>query len=311
MVIYDLIIIGAGPAGLTAGIYGSRSGLETLILEQGMPGGSVAKSPFIENYPGFPEGISGPDLIERMLKQCEKFGAEIKMLEEVIELNLQGKRMIVKTEKNRYSAKAIIIASGSHHRKLNVPGEDRLRGVGVSYCALCDGAFFKDLKVLVVGGGNAAATSALYLSHIASHVTLVHRRDALRAEQILLDEMLKRGVTIFWNTEVKEIAGKEKVRSVVLYNNKTGKMWNEEVDGVFIAVGEVPNSELARNAGVKVDKNGYIIVDSRQRTNVPGVYAAGDVTNYPVKQIGTAVGQGIIAAVEAYGFVKRPYYYEG
>jgi len=308
---WSLIIVGAGPAGLTAGIYGARSGLDTLILEEGMPGGSTAESPRIENYPGFPEGISGVDLIERMLKQCERFGVEVRSLESVKRLVINDGAWRVETDKGRYSAEAVIIASGCRHRTLGVPGEERLRGMGVSYCALCDGPFFKGRKVLVVGGGNTAAMSAIYLSNIASEVLLIHRREKLRAERIYLNDMKRRGVKVLWNTELKEIKGDVKVEGVTLYNNKTGEVTEEEVDGVFIAVGEIPNSEFAREAGVRVDREGYIITDQLQRTNMPGVYAAGDVTSCPVKQIGTAVGQAIVAAVEAYGYVERPYYYKG
>jgi len=308
---WSLVIVGAGPAGLTSGIYGARSGLDTLVLEEALPGGLTAKSPWIENYPGFPEGISGADLIERMLKQCERFGVEVKSFEGVKRLLVDGEVKRVETEKGAYSAKAVIIASGCRHRTLGVPGEERLRGMGVSYCAICDGPFFKGKRVLVVGGGNTAATSAVYLSKIASEVLLVHRREELRAERIYLDEIKRRGVKVLWNTEVREIKGDEKVEGVKLYNNKTGKVAEEEVDGVFIAVGETPNSEFARDAGVKVDREGYIITDNLQRTNMPGVYAAGDVTSCPVKQVGTAVGQAIVAALEAYGYVERPYYYRG
>jgi len=306
---WDLIIIGAGPAGLTAGIYGARSGLKTLILEKSVPGGSVVVSPWIENYPGFPEGISGSELVERMLLQCRRFGADIKELEEVVKINLEGKDKIVKTEGSQYSAEALIIASGCHNKELGVPGEKEFQGRGVSYCALCDGAFFKGKRVLVVGGGNTAATSAIYLSNMASKVLLVHRRDQLRAEAVYVKDLKNRGIEIFWNTELKEIRGGTSVENVVLHNNKTGEMKEVKVDGVFILIGEVPNSEFAKEAGIRVDTNGYIIVDSRQRTNIPGVYAAGDVTSCPVKQIGTAVGQAIIAATDAFGYVKKPYYY--
>jgi thioredoxin reductase (NADPH) len=308
---WSLIIVGAGPAGLTAGIYGARSGLDTLILEEGVPGGSTAESPWIENYPGFPEGISGVDLIERMLKQCERFGVEVKSLEGVKRLVINCEAKKVETGKGMYSARALIIASGCRHRTLGVPGEERFRGMGVSYCALCDGPFFKGRKVLIVGGGNTAAMSAIYLSNIASEVLLVHRRGQLRAERIYLDDMERRGVKVLWNTELKEIKGDVKVKGVTLYNNKTEEVTEEEVDGVFIAVGETPNSEFAREAGIKVDREGYIITDQLQRTNMPGVYAAGDVTSCPIKQIGTAVGQAIVAAVEAYGYIERPYYYKG
>ena len=308
---WELVIVGGGAAGLTAGIYGARSGLRTLILEEKVPGGALTETPMIENYPGFPEGISGMDLASKLVKQAERMGVEIHELEAVNRLDLNSAEKTVYTDKTAYTASAVILALGSTHKTLDVPGEEELRGRGVSYCAVCDGAFFRGKRVLVVGGGNSAAVSALYLSNLASEVWLVHRRDRLRAEEALVRNIRSRGVKILWNTVVKEIKGKHRVESVVLLDNKTGKPSELKVDGVFIQVGEKPNSEIARRAGVNVDEEGYIIVDNRQRTNIPGVYAAGDVTTCPVKQIGTAVGQAIIAATEAFGYIRRPYYYKG
>ena len=308
---WDLIIIGAGPAGLTAGIYASRSGLKVLIIEEKIPGGLALEAPIIENYPGFPESISGSELISRMVKQAEAFGAEIHQMEKATKLDLFSDEKKVETTKAEYHAPAIIIATGCTHRKLGVQGEEEFRGRGVSYCALCDGPLFRGKKVAVVGGGNAAAISALYLSKLASNVKLIHRRNKLRADEYLFRELVKEGVEILWNSEVKEIRGDEFVRSILICNNFTGEISEIQVNGVFICVGEVPNSEIAREAGVEVDERGFIKIDLRQRTNIVGVYACGDVTNYPVKQIGTAVGQGIVAAMEAYGYVKRPYYYKG
>lgn len=308
---WELVIVGGGAAGLTAGIYGARSGLKTLILEEKVPGGALTEVPMIENYPGFPEGISGMELASKLVKQAERMGVEIHELEAVNRLDLNSAEKTVYTDKTAYTASAVILALGSTHKTLDVPGEEELRGRGVSYCAVCDGAFFRGKRVLVVGGGNSAAVSALYLSNLASEVWLVHRRDRLRAEEALVRNIRSRGVKILWNTVVKEIKGKHQVESVVLLDNKTGKPSELKVDGVFIQVGEKPNSEIARRAGVNVDEEGYIIVDNRQRTNIPGVYAAGDVTTCPVKQIGTAVGQAIIAATEAFGYIRRPYYYKG
>jgi len=307
---WDLIIIGAGPAGLTAGIYGARSGLKTLIIEEKTPGGAAAESPLIENYPGFP-AISGRELIDKMVEHCKKFEAPINELEKVVELDLKDERKVVKTDRATYTASAIIVASGCHYRELGVPGENEFRGRGVSFCAVCDGAFFKGRRVIVLGGGNSAAVSALYLSNLASNVKLAHRRDTLRAEEALAKDLQERNVELLWNTEIKEIKGDVKVKSVVLFNNKTGETKEIEMDGVFVQVGEVPNTQFAKEVGVEVDKGGYIIVDERQRTNINGVYAAGDVTTGPVKQVGTAVGQAIVAATEAFGYIKRPYYYKG
>ncbi len=303
---WDLIIIGAGPAGLTAGIYGARSGLKTLILEEKIPGGAAAESPLIENYPGFPS-ISGQDLIEKMVEHCKKFEISINELEKVIKLDFKGERKVVKTDRAMYSVPAVIIASGCHYRELGVPGENKFRGRGVSFCAVCDGAFFKGKKVIVIGGGNSAAVSARYLSNLTDDVKLAHRRDQLRAEEALVKDLQERNVEILWNTELKKIIGDVKVKNAVLFNNKTGESREMEVDGVFIQVGEVPNNQFAEEAGIELDKGGYIIVDERQRTNIDGVYAAGDVTNGPVKQIGTAVGQAILAATEAFSQIKRYY----
>jgi len=306
---WDLIIIGAGPAGLTAGLYGARSGLKTLVLDEKMPGGAVVDTPLVENYPGF-EAISGRDLADKMAEHCRKVGAKINEMEKVAELDLKGEKKTVKTTRGVYKASAVIIASGSHYRTLGVPGETEFRGRGVSYCTLCDGAFFKGGNVLVVGGGNSAVVSARYLANIASKVKLAHRRDQLRAEEALVKDLMAQGVEIMWNTELKEVKGDTKVKGVVLVNNRTGETREIDVDGVFVQVGEAPNSQTAKEAGIEVDKAGYIVVDNRQRTNVSGVYAAGDVTNGPVKQIGTAVGQAIIAASETFGYIKRPYYYK-
>jgi thioredoxin reductase (NADPH) len=305
---WDLIIIGAGPAGLTAGIYAGRSGLKTLLLEEKMAGGELAVSPWIENYPGL-KGISGPDLAEKMTRHCKKFGAQLHELEKVMALDLRGEEKVVTTEKSSYSAAALIVATGAHYRPLNVPGEQEFQGRGVSYCTLCDGAFFKGKKVIVVGGGNSAAMSAAYLANIATDVKLVHRRSQLRAEAAAV-EALKPKVTFLLDTVVKQIKGDTAVRSVILESTKTGEIRELQVDGVFVQVGEEPNTKLAKEAGIAVDKDGYIVVDARQETNIPSVFAAGDVTSGPVKQVATAVGQAAVAATEAFCHIKQPYYYK-
>jgi thioredoxin reductase (NADPH) len=306
---WDLIIIGAGPAGLTAGIYGVRSGLKTLVLDEKLPGGMAATSPWIENYPGFPEGISGEELAEKMLSQCRRLGAEVKEFEGAVELSLAGKERIVKTENAEYSVGAVIIASGSRYKALEVPGEEEFKGKGVSYCAVCDGFFFKGKRVLVVGGGNSAVMSALYLANLAAEVVLAHRRGSLRAEEAYIKQLEAMKAKVRYNTELREIKGGKVVNSIVLFDNKTGRTEELKVDGVFIFVGEAPNSSFAQKAGVKVDEKGYIVTDSLQHTSISGVYAAGDVTACPVRQVGVAVGQAIVAATEAYGYIKQPYYY--
>jgi thioredoxin reductase (NADPH) len=307
---WDLIIIGGGAAGLAAGIYGARSGLKTLVLDEKLAGGTMADAPLIENYPGF-QSINGMELAQKMVAHCRKTGASIREFEKVLEMKLESDKKIIKTNKTPYEAKAVIIASGSHYRELGVPGEKELRGKGVSYCGVCDGPLFKEKRVLVIGGGNSAVITALYLAEIASEVKIAHRREEFRAEEALITALkAKENIEILWNTEINEIRGERLVNKVIVFNNKTKETKELPVDGIFVQVGEDPNSQLAKEAGVTVDEDGYILVDIRQRTNIPGVYAAGDVTNHPVKQVGTAVGQGITAALEAYGYIRRPYYYK-
>jgi len=308
MVDWELVIIGAGPAGLAAGIYGVRSGLKTLVLEEKIAGGTAVDAPIIENYLGFPS-ISGFDLAQKMVDHAKNLGVSIHEFEAVTKLGLKGEEKTVTTDKEAYSARALIIASGSHYRELGVPGEREFRGRGVSYCGLCDGPLFKGKNILVVGGGNSALITTLYLAGLAAEVKVAHRKDSFRAEEALVRAIEKKeNVKTLWNTEVKEIKGEKLVSKVVLLNNKKGTLEELQVDGIFVQAGEDPNSRLAKEAGIAVNEDGYIIVDMLQRTNIVGVYAAGDVTSHPVKQVGTAVGQGITAATQAYGYIRRPYY---
>ena len=305
---YDLIIVGAGAAGLSAGIYGVRSGLKTIVLEEKLAGGTTGDAPWVENYPGF-QNISGTELAQKMVAHAKSAGAKISEFEKVVKMDLKGERKVVETDKGTYEARAVIIASGSEYRHLGVPGEKELRGRGVSYCGLCDGPFFKNKRVLVVGGGNSALITALYLAHIGSDVKVTHRREAFRAEEALIQALKSaENIEVLWNSEIKEILGDKMVRGVRVFNNKTVENRELPFDGVFIQVGETPNSETAKEAGVSVNENNYVIIDGLQHTNLEGVYAAGDVTNHPVKQIGTAVGQGITAAIEAFVYVRRPYH---
>lgn len=305
---WDLVIVGAGPAGLSSGIYGARSGLKTMIIEEKMAGGTTSDAPSVENYPGFAQ-ISGGELAEKMTNHCRKMGVTLRELESVSSLNLQGEEKTVITHKAEHSAKALIISTGSHYREIGVPGEKDFRGKGVSYCAVCDGPFFKEKRVLVIGGGNSAATAILYLSGIVGEVVVVHRRDVFRAENALVRDIEgRKNVKVMWNTEVREILGEKLVNKAILRNNKEGGTMELAVDGVFVQVGEAPNSQIAKEAGVEVDEHGYVKTDIFQRTNIPGVFAAGDVTHHPVKQVGTAVGQGITAALEAYAYIRQPYY---
>jgi thioredoxin reductase (NADPH) len=305
---WDLIIIGAGAAGLAAGIYGVRSGLKTLIIEEKIAGGTTAEAPLVQNYLGF-QNIVGNELAQKMVDHAKSAGVSINEFEKVTRLDLNGEKKIVKTQKATYEAGAVIIASGSRYRELGVPGEKEFRGRGVSYCGLCDGPLFRNKRVLIVGGGNSALITAFYLAGIAPEVKIAHRRDAFRAEEALVRDLKgKPNAEILLSTEVKEIRGEKVVNKVILLDKKTGETRELAVNGVFVQVGESPNSEVAKEAGVAADENGNIIVDALQHTNIAGVYAAGDVANHPVKQVGTAVGQGITAAVEAYGFIRRPYY---
>ncbi|HEX7482962.1 MAG TPA: thioredoxin-disulfide reductase [Candidatus Bathyarchaeia archaeon] len=305
---WDVIIIGAGSAGLSAGIYTVRSGLKTLILDEKLPGGTISDASIVVNYPGFAE-ISGGELAEKMTNHCKKVGAVIHELEPVTELELTGEKKIVKTSNASYEANAIIFSTGSHYKEVGVKGEKEFRGRGVSYCGVCDGPFFKGKKVLVVGGGNSACITTLYLSGLAGQVTVIHRREAFRAEESLVTDIAAKGnVTTLWNTELQEIKGDKQVKTVTIIDNITKQTRELTVDAVFVQVGEAPNSQIAQTSGVETDEHGYIKIDIYQHTNLPGVFAAGDVTNHPIKQVGTAVGQGITAALEAYSYIRRPYY---
>ena len=305
---YDLVVVGAGAAGLAAGIYGVRSGLTTVVLEEKLAGGTTAVAPWVENYLGF-ERINGVELAAKMVAHARSAGVKINEFERVHKMELKGESKRVYTERAVYEARAVIIASGAAYRHLGVPGENEFRGRGVSYCGLCDGPFFKNKRVIVVGGGNTALITALYLAHLGSDVKIVHRRDIFRAEDALIQDLKSmKNIEVLWSTEIKEIGGDKSVKKVVLFNKQRGETSEIPADGVFVQIGEDPNSQQAKEAGVAVDQDGFIIVDGLQHTNINGAYAAGDVSNHPVKQLGVAVGQGITAAVEAYAFIRRPYY---
>jgi len=302
---YDLVIVGVGPAGLSAGIYGGRFGLRTLVVGETL-GGMASEASVVENYPGI-ESASGMEIAEKMAKQCESSGAEILLGEKVETLDLKGERKKATTFDKTFEADAMIIATGSYHRKLGVPGEEEFRGRGVSYCAVCDGAFFKGRKVAVVGGGDTAATEALYLTELAGKVFLIHRRSELRAETARKQRIAESGVEFLWNKVVKEVHGDNVVKGVTLRDTVSGDESELEIDGLFIAIGEAPQSEFAKDAGVAVDEAGYIIVNRDQETSIKGVYAAGDVTG-GVRQIGAAVGGGITAAINAYLYITGGWY---
>ncbi len=304
----DLIIVGAGPAGLTAAIYAGRAGLRTIVLEKENIGGQVTITPIVENYPGYTK-IAGKALIDMMAQQASRY-AEIHLSEDIKEIKRDDDRYIVKTGWAEYITKGIIIATGARSRKLNIPGEERLRAKGVSYCAVCDGYLFKDgKKVFVVGGGNTAVTEALYLHGLGANVTLIHRRGELRAEKSLQDSLFKAGIPVLWNCEVKEIRGDKFVTAIRVEDKNTGLSKEMPAEGVFIAIGYEPNNEIAKMLGLKLNEEGYIMVDGKQRTSMPMVYAAGDITG-GVKQIVVAVGQASIAALTAFEDIANPYWKE-
>ncbi len=298
---YDLFVVGAGPAGMTAGMYGVRSGLETLVVEKGISGGLSNEAPEIENYPGF-KRVGGMELAEKMKEQTSEY-VEIKELEVVEKIELNGKEkeknIVVFTEKGSYVTKAVIISTGTKHRKLGAKGENEFLGRGISYCATCDGFFFRDKPVIVVGGGDSAVREALYLKNIGCEVTLIHRREELRAEPYLQKNLEEVGVHILWNSVVKEIKGDKAVRSVVRFDKKKRVEDELPVEGVFVSIGEEPVNELAAHMGIEMDKNGYIITDKNQETNLERVYAAGDITG-GVRQVIVACAEGAIAATSAY-----------
>lgn len=302
----DVAIVGAGPAGLTAGIYAGRSKLNVKIFDVGVGGGLMATAHAIENYPGF-ESISGMELAERMIKQAKKY-AEIREVETVERIELEGNLKKITTEKARYTAKAVVIAAGLTHKKLNIKGEKEFSGRGVSYCATCDGMFFRGKDVIVVGKGHTAVSDALYLSDLASTVYIANDGDEFIDEQVEIDALKsKKNVKIFYNAELKEIKGDNLVRKVLIKVNEDNKERELEIDvsGVFIAAGEIANTEIFKATGLNLNENGNIIVDSLQRTNIDGIFAAGDVTDNPLKQVSVAVGSGAIAGIEAYKYVKK------
>ena len=307
MQLYDVVIVGGGPAGLSAGIYAGRHGMNALILESVDPVSQMSTTPIVENYPGLIG--SGMELLEKFREHAIKFGPEIRM-DRVTDIIRTDGGFRVMGDKGSYDCRAVIIASGAGYKKLEVPGEKEFTGRGVSYCATCDAPFFRGKKVLVVGGGNTALTEAIYLRNQGVNPTIVHRRDEFRAEKILQEKVREMGIPIIWNSVVKEIRGEMKVEEVILLNRKTGEESKVRVDGIFIAIGNVPVTDFLKNLGVELNEEGYIVVDREQKTNVPGVFAAGDVCNNPLKQIVTACADGAIAAVSAFHYIKGSSEYE-
>ena len=300
----DLTIVGGGPAGITAAIYAVRSGLKTALVEANALGGQVATTPIVENYPGFTQ-VGGKTLVDIMVNHALEY-VQIFQGEKVIDIK-PGTPHEVQTTRRKFMTKTILLATGASHRMLGVPGEKRLSGRGVSYCATCDGPLFRDKKVLMVGGGNSAVTEALHLHHMGVAVTLVHRRDTLRAQEFLVKNLKESGIPVLWNTEIKDILGEERVTSVELFNNQTNETSTMPVDGVFLSIGYTPAVELASKIGLELTEEGYIARDAKHRTNIPGIYAAGDVEG-GYKQIVTATGMGAEAAMTIFEDIINPYW---
>ena len=303
---YDVAIIGAGPAGLSAAIYAARGGLHTVVFERGLVGGQIVLTADVENYPGFEENMSSFDIIDKMKKQADKFKAEFKD-EEVVSITFDEYDKIIKTNQQEYKFKTIIIATGANPKKLEVPGEERLTGRGVSYCATCDGALYRDKVVAVVGGGDSAVEEAIFLTRFAKKVYLIHRRDQLRAVKIVQERAFKNEkIEFVLDSVVREIKGKTFVEDLVLYNKKTKKTSELKVDGVFIYVGINPNNQLIASK-VKLDEQGFIVADETMHTNFPGVYAAGDIVHKVLRQVVTAASDGAIAAFSAEKWIEMYY----
>jgi thioredoxin reductase (NADPH) len=300
----DVVVVGGGPAGLTAGIYTVRSGLKTAVIERSALGGQVALTPIVENYPGFTQ-VGGKTLVDIMVSHALQY-VQIFQGESVLDI-IPGNPIEVTTTRRRFKTKTVLLATGASHRSLGVTGEKRLAGRGISYCATCDGPLFKGKRVIMVGGGNSAVTDALYLHHVGASVTLVHRRDTLRAQEVLARQLETNNIPIVWNSEVIEIIGASKVEKVRLKNNRTGAVTEMAVDGVFVAIGYEPSVDLAKKLGVGLNAEGFIKHDGQHRTNIPGIYSAGDVEG-GYKQIVTATGQGAAAAMTIFEDVINPYW---
>lgn len=300
---YDTIIIGAGPAGMTAALYAARSNLKVALIEGGLPGGQMNNTSDIENYPGY-ANISGPELAEKMFEPLENLGVEhLYGFVENIEDHGDVKKVI--TDDEEFETRTVIVATGSKHRLLGVPGEEELNSRGVSYCAVCDGAFFRDQDLLVVGGGDSAVEEAIFLTQFAKSVTIVHRRDELRAQKVLQDRAFANDkINFIWDSVVREIKGENRVESVVIENVKSGQVTEQAFGGVFIYVGLDPVSDFVQELHIQ-DHAGWIVTDDHMKTSVAGVFAVGDVRQKDLRQVTTAVGDGAIAGQEAYKYITE------
>ena len=300
---YDIIIIGGGPAGLTAGLYGARARLNVIMLERLSPGGQILNTDLVENYPGFPDGISGFELVDRMRSQAENFDLVIQN-EEVVELELSPEKKVVATNKKRMETRAIILTCGATQKKLGIEGETLLTGRGVSYCATCDGPFYRDQEVAVIGGGDMAVEESIFLTRFVSKVYLIHRRDKLRAIKLLQDRAMgEEKIELVWDTIPLKILGKDGVEEIELKNVKSGEVTHKQLKGVFVLIGTQANSDLVKGM-VELDKDGFIITDNTMGTNIPGVFAAGDVRSKSLRQVSTAVGEGAAASFSAEKYLE-------
>lgn len=301
--IYEVIIIGGGPGGLTAGLYTSRARLSTLLIESALFGGQMTTTELIENYPGFPQGVSGDELSRRMEEQAKRFGMET-VPQEVVKVSLEGDMKVVQTYESTYRCDALIISTGTEYRKLGVPGEKEFAGKGVSYCATCDGSFFRDSQIVVVGGGDSALTEALFLTKFVKELTIVHRRDALRGTKIYQERALANPkIKFLWNSIVQEIKGDSMVRSIIVKNVKTGEIKEFETEGAFLFVGLVPRTQFLKGI-VQMDEGRYILTNEHCETSAKGIFAVGDCRKKLLRQIATAVGDGATAAFAAEKFLE-------
>ena len=302
--LYDVIIVGGGPAGMTAGLYASRARLRTLLIENGLFGGQMTTTELIENYPGFPQGISGEELSRLMEEQAKRFGMEA-ISDEVEEIGLESDLKRVKTYDGEFFCRALIICTGTEYRKLGVPGEEKFKGRGISYCATCDGAFFKDSRIMVVGGGDSALTEALFLTKFVSELTIIHRRDALRATKIYQERTLNHPkIKFLWNSVVQEIKGDSVVRSVVVKNVKSGEVKEVETEGAFLFIGLTPRTHFLKEL-VQMDESGYIVTNENCEASIKGIFAAGDCRKKLLRQISTSVGDGATAAFAAEKYLEE------
>ncbi|HOE90596.1 MAG TPA: thioredoxin-disulfide reductase [Candidatus Cloacimonadota bacterium] len=301
---YDIAIIGTGPAGLSAAIYAARGGLKTIVFEKGLIGGQIIVTADVENYPGFNENLSGFEIMEKMRLQALKFDAVIKE-EQVTGIGFEGLCKIIETDENQYRVKSIILATGAHPRKLNVPGEDRFIGRGVSYCATCDGALYRNKIVAVNGGGDSAVEEALFLTRFAEKVYIIHRRDALRAVHAIQQRAFNNPkIKIIWDTVIHEVNGTDQVKSLTLFNKKTETISALQVDGLFVYIGIIPNNHLFESR-IELDTQGFIVTNEYMETNIPGVYAAGDIRQKLLRQVVTATSDGAIAAFAAEKWIEE------